>query len=52
MIGTMAHALSHVGVEQGKTLERYEFLLIMVVMSVSDLLLLKKHVTLKNAQVI
>ena len=47
----MAHALSHVEEEQGSTTEQSKLLLTMVVMSVSDLLLLKNHATLKNVQV-
>ena len=51
MIGIMAHALNHVEEEQGSKTEQSKLLLTMVVMSVSDLLLLKNHATLKNVQV-
>ena len=51
MIGIMAHALSHVEEEQGSTTDQSKLLLTLVVMSVSDLLLLKNHATLKNVQV-
>ena len=52
MIGTMAHALSHVAVELGPTLEQKKSRQTMVVISVSDLLLCLNHATLKNAQAI